>query len=334
MTIITSEMIEAGINKLWEFTYGDGADDVVGGVFTAMRELEPAPVPAPAALPWLQTVPAGVHPDSARLANLLYNSAWDRPNNWNIWDTYGRFIETANLPLYFVAASRGNLVSKSVRFNSIWPRNDWHSDRQMFIVCLDGTVAEFYDVTNIDHVQKRITCSRADRVAADLMQHPPSRGVGIPYHHMLITEEEAVAGDIQHALSLRVRGPHCTQAWWPASKVEGTTGCTTDGIPEGARFTLTISQSRIEAWIATKTATVRAFARAVVAALQTYGAFVTDNGGGSGGFDLQGPRSWQQDTPLRALALSNFNALRDVLDGLIQPGDITFCPEIGPRVGS
>lgn len=341
---ITSDQTAEGVARMSMHTHGTPLEEIVTDVYAAMRALEPAPVPEPEplpALPWLQPAPSGVHPDSARLSKLLWDSGFDRPGNINVWDTYAVYQERIGLPWYAVVAEKGIMKGQEVLFDPNWPGNTWHSDNQMIVHTISGNAIEFYEAS-VNHSTRTITAKRADLIAAGMMQHPPSRGCGIPYHHMLITEEEALAGEIPHALSLRVRGPHCTQAWWPASKVEGTTGCTANGIPEGARFRLGyIPDDRLTAWAHSLDNKggefLERFGWSIFQALRIYGFFITDNGGGSGGFDLQGPKSWQQDTPLRALALSDFTKLRDCLDigpgnPLIRPEDITLCPETGPRI--
>lgn len=294
----------------------------------------PTPTPTPTGAPWASPPTGGMHPYSAALCAYLWNRGSDRPGNLNFMRTYPVYTASDSLPMYRVSCTRGNLNDVSIRFGSTWPQPT-HSDRQMIVHSPDrATVVELYDVT-VDHAGKALRATRADRIPADLIQHPPSRGVGIPYHHMLITDAEVASGEIRHALSMRVGNPHCTQAWYPASKVEGTTGCANDGIPEGARFLLRTTQARVDAWAAglrSKHTALERFGRAVARALNDYGFFITDNGAGYAAFDVQHPTSWASTNPLKSFATNSWTPVQDCLDGLIRAEDLVLCEEIGPRL--
>jgi hypothetical protein len=200
------------------------------------------------------------------------------------------------------------------------------------IVLAGNRIYELYEA-KIDHAARTIRAIRAESLAAGQRSNPPSRGIGIPYVHMLILECEVRSGRIRHALSLRVGRPRCGEAWFPASKVENHPDCRNNGIPIGARFVMRFSQGRIDAWAsrlrARGGAPLERLGRSVAAALQTYGFYVTDNGAGAAGLDIQHPRSFASDTPLRS---TNIAAIRDLLDGLIAEGDISLVAESGPRI--
>jgi hypothetical protein len=317
----TPEMLDAGVSILADHRLGDPLYATTEAMYDAMRALEPAPV----VLPWNQPAPTTKHALSSSLSAYLWNSGSDRAGNINFMATYSVFRPLLSDPWYSV-----NGGAMTVPFRAGWSVTS-HADKQMIVYLpTSNEVVEMWNAS-VNHTAKTITASRASRVAVDLMQHPPSRGIGIPYHHLLITDEEIRAGEIKHALSLRIGRPHCTQAWYPASKVEGTTGCDPNGIPEGARFVCAFTQARIDAWAATK-GTLAPFARALAAALQTYGFFITDNGYFYAGFDVQDPKSWSDANPLKTSMVASFTAMQNILDGLIQQTDFSLCVETGPRL--
>lgn len=330
----SSEQIETGLSRLKTYRVTDDWRTILGDCYDVMRALEPAPeVPEPASLlPWLNPAPTGKHLLSDRLSAFLWNYGSDRPGNFNMMATYSVYrLTPADTTFYTVSCGRGNMNNQKLAFRGDWNASP-HSDKQLIVFTTDGWVCEFYNAS-VNHSLKKITATRGDKLAVDLMQNPGSRGVGIPYHHMLITDEEIKAGKISHALSMRVGNPHCTQAWFPASKVEGTVGCHVDGIPEGARYKFSFTPERISAWAASKPETLRPLCRAIAEALQTYGAFVTDNGAGFHCWDVQHPQSWSNDNPLKAAASSNwFGTIQNLTDGLVQMADISLCEEIGDRI--
>ena len=108
-----------------------------------------------------------------------------------------------------------------------------------------------------------------------------SRGVGIPYLAMLVTPEEIARGRIDHALAMAVRNTSGRSFVPPATKLEF--GDHPEGIPEGMRFALDVTEEDIDAWVRALPAGVpegmRRFARVVAIALREYGWFITDSTG-------------------------------------------------------
>lgn len=292
------------------------------------------------AQPWNQPADGSVHPLSSELSKWLWNNGGDRPGNFNMLPSYAVYVAEPKGGVYKVQSRRGNLNGETAPFKDGW--QPYHSDRQIIILGPQPGITYEFIGAKVDKAKKLVRATRADRLTADKKDatgragNPPSRGIGIPYIHMLILDCEIRAGRIEHALSLRVGRPKCDEAWYPATKVENHPDCVPGGMPIGARFVLRFPPKKVDAWAAKLKekggAPLEAFGRAVAAALQTYGFYITDNGGGAAGFDMQHPETLTKGNPLRQLGVENENVVRDLLDGLIEEGDIRLVAEKGPRV--
>lgn len=149
------------------------------------------------------------------------------------------------------------------------------------------------------------------------------RGVGLSYYATLVTPDEILAGEIRHAMGITIpnvaTGPICTTeqlgttaegndcgtAVAPASKFEHGLRLTSDffaepyrtiytqekKIPEGMRFGIDITDTQIEAWIASRpelTGATANTARIVAKAIRDYGLMVVDTSGFSSGIQHAG----------------------------------------------
>ena len=289
---------------------------------------------------WNQPAPSGVHSQSATYSSWLWYNGSDRPGNINVRPTYAVYMYSSANTVYNSRADYGNMKLAKLRYNDLWlPHN---SDKQIVVVAPDPRYTYEYYAASVDTASNVIKARRGEYIEVDKMSvyghggNHGSRGIGIPYISMLVLDCEIVSGKIKHALSLRVARPRCHVAWWPATKVENHPDCIDSGMPEGARFVIRIPKTRLDAWAANLRkqggAPLEIFGRALAVALQVYGFFITDNGGSTSAFDIQHTKTWTSANPLKAFALSNPNTIRDILDGLIQPGDITLVPEQGPRL--
>lgn len=290
--------------------------------------------------PWNQPAPAGVHAQSAEYGQWLWNYGSDRPGNINVKPGYAVYMSAAANLEYKSITSSGNMKAATLPFSDLW--KSYNTDKQIIVVAPDTRYTyEFYSAT-VDTNTKVVSAKRGDYLEVDKMSvyghggNTSSRGIGIPYISMLVLDCEIMAGKINHALSLRVARPKCHEAWWPATKVENHPDCIDTGMPEGARFVMRFSNTRLDAWAASLRKQggppLEAFGRALAEALQVYGFFITDNGGSTSAFDVQHAQTWTSANPLKTFALANSNTVRDMLDGLIQMGDITLLPEQGPRL--
>lgn len=335
----TSEMTKAGIAKAGTYSLTAPWTEIVNGVYTAMDELRPAPVPVPptVTMPWDVPGPFDKHAETARYSKMLWDLGSDRPGNWqNLMDSYMIFhvSQGGTVPYTIASGTPGNMAGQQLPFRSDWNQPD-HSDKQIVVMLADGSTIEMWRAA-VNHTTKTITAARCSKIPPNTMQHN-SRGVGIPYHHMLITDAEVSSGVIRHALSHRVRRPKEGEAWYPASKVENNVESVPDGIPLGARFLASgLTSVRIDAWavkyLRPQGAAMEKLGRGLAEALKTYGWFETDNGRGYGAFDVQNPVSWMTSNPLRSLALSNWNAINNMLDNLLVPTDIMLAVETGDRI--
>ena len=152
----------------------------------------------------------------------------------------------------------------------------------------------------------------------------PSRGCGIQYLAMLVRPDEVAGGVIRHALSLPIRCVDRALYLPPAMKTDGNRFGVANGVPEGMRFCLRVSNSQIESWIAGLPAALgsasRQSARVIARALRDYGWFVTDHAGSA---HLQFEDRLTAAAGWTALGLGRITAggkeyPRDLLDGLLQ----------------
>lgn len=272
-----------------------------------------------------------VHPDSARLVDMLWNKApSSRPGNFNLgFDSY-------TYPVYDAREATGwytvkttwntNINGKTIPWNPSWAAAPG-SDAQVII--LDPTTGREWDLWQVTFDGTIVTATNGSLVQGDFMSYEggnmPSRGIGIQYLAMLVRPEEIAQGRIEHALSLPARYTDKDTSVAPATKVEGSSQSVPDGIPIGTRFALSVTDAQIDQWVASlpsglSPATLHA-ARIIAEALRDYGWFVTDT---SGGAHFQFESNTTAASDWNALGLSNQTAgysayPQDLLDGLLRP---------------
>jgi len=98
-----------------------------------------------------------------------------------------------------------------------------------------------------------------------------ARGSGFPLVAGLIRREEIQCGYIDHALVMAYDYPRANVYVYPASMTDGRGGA--DAIPEGGRI-------QLDPTLDLNSLSLEPAARVIARALQEYGAFVGDNGGG------------------------------------------------------
>jgi hypothetical protein len=340
MTIVpTTQMLDAGGNVIRTSLIGADPRVIANNTFAAMDALRPAePAPTPTVtMPWDIPGPFAKHAETAKYSKMLWDLGSDRPGNWqNLMASYMvfRVAQSGTVPYTIAAGTNGNMAGQQIPFRSDWNPPS-HSDKQIIVMMTDGSTIEMWHGAP-NHTTKTITADRCSKIPPNTMQHN-SRGVGIPYHHMLVTDAEITSGVIKHALSHRVNRPKSGEAWYPASKVENHEDSVPDGIPEGARFVASgLTATRIDAWaikyLRPQGAAMEKLGRGLAEALKTYGWFITDNGSGYGAFDVQNWESWSPSNPLLTLAKSNYTAINNMLDNLMLPTDIMLAVETGPRI--
>ena len=100
---------------------------------------------------------------------------------------------------------------------------------------------------------------------------------------MLTEAREMAAGAIRHALPMVIPNTDGCIYVEPATKLEHPNANNCNGVPEGMRFALDITDADIDAWLASMPAGVltstKASARKIAEALRDYGLFIVDTGG-------------------------------------------------------
>ncbi len=294
------------------------------------------------AAPWNVPVTGlPLHPKSEHYCDLLWNGATaDRPGNFNLtFDDY-------TYPVYEVAAATGefpvrtkwrtNLDGKTMPWNPEW-KPPPGSDAQ--IIVLDPATGREWNLWQVRFDGKTIQATNGNLVQrsedAGDGEEPgdyrtkengfrPSRGIGIQYLAMLVRPHEIREGVIRHALSMPIKNPDGTVFVPPATKLENYQDRGLPGIPDGLRFSLAVTNSEIDAWIAGLPANLpdetRRAARIIAVALRDYGWFITDTSGAAH-FQFEArvtaARDWAELGlgPLGTIRWKDYP--RDLLDGLI-----------------
>ena len=290
--------------------------------------------------PWNKPAGNTAHPDSAALVHTLWNKGSDRPGNINLLPSYSVFAVEAATSTYAVTSDHGNLDGQTVPFAAGWRPH--HPDGQIIVVDQSNSLTYEFFGAAVDDADRKISAIRADLLTPDADSpeghgaHAPSRGIGLPYIHMLIFECEVERGLISHALSLRIARPRCGEAWFPAAKVENHRDCSDAGIPEGARFVVRIDPKSRDKWLrgllANGGGALRKMGAAIADALETYGFYVTDNGGETAGFDIQNFETFSPESPIKQLAARQPEIVTNMLDDLFVSQSITAVAEQGPRL--
>ena len=274
-----------------------------------------------------------LHPLSAELATKLWNDApGSRPGNFNLrFDRY-------TYPVYCADAAEGKFrivtVWQTLISGSQIPWNrDWQpapgSDAQVII--LDSDTGREWDLWQVRFDGQFVQATNASLVKGDYRTlekgHHSSRGAGIPYLAMLVRPQEILQGEIRHALSMPIRNTSGSSYVPPATKLEHP-GVRLQGIPEGTRFALDVSDEEIELWLQglpkeLPGETVNS-ARIIARALRDYGWFITDTSGGAGlQFEarVSAGKEWERlGLAHRTIGYKQYP--RDLLDGLMRENRI------------
>jgi len=282
--------------------------------------------PYGARAPWNVPV-AGLarHPASGKYRDLLwFHASRSRPGNYNLNFTAYTY------PVYYVADATGeypvksrwgNLDRKKIPWNPEWLPAPG-SDAQ--IILLDPEQGREWNFWQVEFRDGVIHASNANLVDGDYRTKedgfPPSRGIGVQYLAMLVRPEEVVEGEIRHGLSMPIRNTDGTHFVAPATKLEHPGR--PDGIPEGMRFALTVTEGEIEEWLASLSPEVehmKWYGRILARALRDYGWFITDT---SGAAHLQheawvtAGEKWS-NLGLDTMEVGGKQYPRDLLDGLV-----------------
>lgn len=224
------------------------------------------------------------HPESDRLARMLWTKAPSRPGNFNLG------FEQYTYPVYDAADATGefrirtkwksNLNGQTIPWNPEW-RPAPGEDAQVII--LDHRRGIEWNLFQVRFRDGVVYATNGSQTRGDFRTYEggnvPSRGIGIAYLAMLVRPEEIRQGEIRHALSMPIRNTSGQTFVAPATKLEFDTG--RPGIPEGTRFALDITDAEIRAWSNTLPREMRQAGRIIARALRDYGWFITDTAGGA-----------------------------------------------------
>ncbi|MBD3393119.1 MAG: hypothetical protein GF418_13440 [Chitinivibrionales bacterium] len=295
--------------------------------------------------PWNVPV-AGLplHPESDTYASRLYNDATaSRPGNFNLsFDGY-------TYPVYHASDATGeypvettwstNIDGTSIPWNPAWEAASG-TDGQVII--LDSATGREWNLWQVSLDGGTVTATNGNLVQAgeergDGSQpanywtkengYKPSRGCGIQYFAMLVVPAEIEQGAIEHALSVPIINTDGDMFVAPATKLEYPDH-PSNGIPEGMRFALDITDEDIDDWITSLPAALpdatRTAARVIAVALRDYGWFITDSSGGAH-FQFEDRASAGAEWEALGLADQEIGGKtypRDLLDGLITQDNI------------
>jgi len=267
------------------------------------------------------------HPESDLYRDRLWNDAADRPGNFNLnfwaytYPVYSIDDAAGEFPVK-TKADYANMNGKQMPWNPEWKPAPG-TDAQ--IIVLDPETGREWNFWQVEFRQGMIYASNANLVEGDYRTKEdgfkPSRGIGVQYLAMLVRPEEVEQGTIRHALSMPIRNTDGTQYVAPATKLEHPGR--PEGIPEGMRFALDVSDEEIDAWIESFPQAIeqmKPYARVLAVALRDYGWFITDT---SGGAHLQHEAwvsagdEWSR-VGLDTIRVGDKEYPRDLLDGLVE----------------
>ena len=238
------------------------------------------------------------HPDSDRYAGLLFSGKTEGPGRLSPGSQEPGRIDLAlgayTFPVYRVGEANGqypvtitsgwvsNLHGQTMPWNPVWQPSAG-SDGQVIVT--DPDSGREWNLWQVVFDGSRLVATNGNLIPGSYWVREEgfvlSRGVGIPYLAMLVTPEEIARGRIDHALAMAVRNSSGRSFVPPATKLEF--GDHPEGIPEGMRFALDVTEEDIDAWVRALPAGVpegmRRFARVVAVALREYGWFITDSTG-------------------------------------------------------
>ncbi len=277
------------------------------------------------------------HPESDKYADLYWYGASNSPGSVHLsfdWYTYPVYY-TCDATGYYHCRSRWttNINGKEIPWNPEW-LPAFGTDGQVII--LDSINGYEWDLWQVRFERDTVFITNGNLVQAGETPGDgsdpgnywtkengfiPSRGVGIQYLAMLVRPRSIEQGVIEHALSNPIRNT-CGEVFVPpATKLEHPGR--PQGIPEGMRFALRMSDDELDEWIGElhdrglPDNTIQA-ARIIARALIDYGWFITDT---SGGCHLQFEDRYSAGERWEKLGLSHFeidgrNYPRHLLHGL------------------
>jgi len=261
--------------------------------------------------PWNTPIPNGaeVDPNSdliiANLKDTLQQLGYDPPHigvNYKIWTSPLHVIDSSRCPLqdvpttnpegalYWTVDPDGNGVAEGIPIPAgVWqdPSDDGH------MILVDPKLRVAWEFSCAVQVDGQWMASSIDRWDLNGLGYRPPyvgprwwrcgvRGSGVPYIGGLLRVEELESGEIRHALALSSpinrRLITTPSADWeqeccsPAARTDGT-GIGPEYIPEGARIQLNPDLDLDSRGLSED-------AKVVARALQVYGAYVVDSGGG------------------------------------------------------
>jgi hypothetical protein len=305
-------------------------------------------------IPISQALSRGTHPNETYFRDVLWlgNEAPGGGRNAGTGVSWCNFFSRDyTYPVYKSSDAGGQTAQVSVSAgnwrNGIVPWNpSWTipagTDAQ--IIILDEATGVEYNGFNLRYVgspprllSRDGNTARLSRVTASLdgdTNSPPgdfrtktngftpSRGCGIQYLAMLIRPEEIAQGKIYHALSCVMRRSGFAFFSNPATKGERFPGNDLNqGVPQGTRFYLNITDAEIDAHVASWPSGVptstRNTMRIVLKAMQEYGCIASDQGGDNHiQFQHDDSTDW---TPygLDPITVNGKVYPRDAIDGLI-----------------
>lgn len=267
------------------------------------------------------------HSQSDEFVRRLWEEASNRPGNFNtVFDeyTYPVYDAADATGLYPVSiAWKTALDGQKIPWNPKWQAAPG-SDAQ--VIVLDKAQGIEWNLWQVRFDGKTVQATNGNKVPGNYWTretgYAPSRGVGIPYLAMLVRGSEVVSGRISHALGMPVINTDGYQFFPPATKVEFPKK-RKNGLPEGIRFAIDVSDAEIEAWIAALPPELpdatRASARVIARALREYGWFVVDTAGAATvQFEsrLTAGECWKK-AGLETIEIGDKEYPRDLLDGLL-----------------
>ena len=319
------------------------------GNVTATTQVRPYGISAEWNLPISQLLSRGTHQNETYIRDVLWLGN-EGPGNgpqtgtgisWcNFFSrdyTYPVYRSTDNAGNFAtVSAGDGNFRTGQIPWNPAWviPAG---TDGQIIVVD-ETTGAEWNGFQcTYNSGPNTLTATRVNRVTVNAdgtggaanyrtktSGFRQSRGCGIQYLAMLITPQEIAQGKIYHALSMVMRRSGYRYYSVPATKGERYPGNELDqGVPQGTRFYLDITDAEIDAHVASWPAGVptstRNTMRIVFKAMQEYGWIATDQGGDNHiQFQHSASAVWDPYGIESNFTASNGKTYpRDAIDGLI-----------------
>jgi hypothetical protein len=278
--------------------------------------------------------------NSEELASQLWNDSYtDRElRNFNINNTsytYPVYEVTEDTPYFPVVDKNGwgNLGGKEIPFDPSWKPAPG-SDAQ--IIILDPATGREWNLWQAEFDGDSVNVSNGNLVPGSYFEKEDgfssSRGVGIQYSAMLVRPEEVAQGVIEHALSMPIRNTSGSEFVAPGTKLEFP-GVRPDGIPEGTRFALDVTDEQIDAHLASLPDSVpdvtKASLKTIMVAMKDYGWFITDTAG-SAHIQLESTTTAQEEWEALGMIDKDSGGSvypRDALDGLItQSRIVAFVP--------